>query len=189
MSDMTSFSKKKKENPKNFKYESPSRSREQISKVYNLKQNLGKGAFGSVREATLKLNPKKDFAVKVISKRNTSKSGLRLFLKEVELLKYFDHPYIVKFYEVYENKNNFYLVQEVLRGGELNNRLSLRHGKLDEKEAKKYMYQMLLSVNYLHGKKIAHRDLKPENFMFKEIDGQELKLIDFGLSTNCRKNE
>ena len=48
---------------------------------------------------------------------------------------------------------------------------------------------MLLGVNYLHNKKIAHRDLKPENFMFKEIDGQELKLIDFGLSTNFRKNE
>lgn len=45
---------------------------------------------------------------------------------------------------------------------------------------------MLLALNYLHKKNIAHRDLKPENFMFKEIDGQELKLIDFGLSTNCR---
>jgi serine/threonine protein kinase len=77
----------------------------------------------------------------------------------------------------------------VLKGGELNCRLALRNGKLDELEAKKYMYQMLSAVNYLHSKKIAHRDLKPENFMFKELDGQELKLIDFGLSTNCNRNE
>jgi serine/threonine protein kinase len=78
--------------------------------VYKFKQNLGKGAFGSVREAYLISNPKKQFAVKIVSKKTTKKSGLRLFLKEVELLKFFDHPYIVKFYEVYENKKHFYLV-------------------------------------------------------------------------------
>lgn len=71
---------------------------------------MGNGAFGVVKEATLKSDISREFAVKVISKSKTSKQNLRLFLKEVELLKYFDHPYIVKFYEVYDNKKNFYLV-------------------------------------------------------------------------------
>lgn len=47
---------------------------------------------------------------------------------------------------------------------------------------------MLLAVNYIHKKNVVHRDLKPENFMFKEVDSEELKLIDFGLSTGCKRN-
>ena len=77
----------------------------------------------------------------------------------------------------------------MLHGGELSSRIESRGGKLTEQEGKKYMFQMLCALNYLHMKKIVHRDLKPENFMFKEANDLDIRLIDFGLSTYCHKGQ
>lgn len=46
------------------------------------------------------------------------------------------------------------------------------------------MVQILLGVEYLHGKGIVHRDLKPANFLcFMEKNGRfKIKICDFGLS-------
>ena len=41
---------------------------------------------------------------------------------------------------------------------------------------------MLSAVAYLHSKGIVHRDLKLENFVYREQGGNDLVLIDFGLS-------
>lgn len=38
---------------------------------------------------------------------------------EIDILKNLDHPNIVKLYEVFEDKNNIYLVTELCTGGEL----------------------------------------------------------------------
>jgi calcium-dependent protein kinase len=106
-----------------------------------------------------------------------------VFLRELEYLKYFDHPNIVRFHEVYEDENKFHLVLEYLSGGELLSRI-INEGAMLEKDVKNTIWQMLLGVNYLHHRKICHRDLKPENFMFRKPGSKQLKLIDFGLSAN-----
>jgi len=49
-------------------------SREPISKIYTLKEEIGNGHFGKVRLATLKANPSKTFAVKLVEKARIQKS-------------------------------------------------------------------------------------------------------------------
>lgn len=163
----------------------PARSKEDIYCLYNIEEKpLGEGGFGIVLKGELKKDSQKgrNFAIKVIDKKKANHKDMTLFLKEIELLKIFDHPNIVDFQEVYEDQEKFYIVLEFLEGGELLDRLSESKDGFDEATVKRFFWQMAYAVNYMHSRKIAHRDLKPENFMFKQKNGHDLKLIDFGLS-------
>ena len=52
--------------------------------------------------------------------------------------------------------------------------------KLTEAEARLYICEIILALEYLHKNKIIFRDLKPENIVLSS-DGH-IKLTDFGLS-------
>ncbi len=52
----------------------------------------------------------------------------------------------------------------------------------DEDYARMLFKQILEAINFIHSQHISHRDIKPENFVF-ENDNDNLKLIDFGLSS------
>ena len=44
-----------------------------------------------------------------------------------------------------------------------------------------------MAVKYMHSQNITHRDLKPENIMFADVELDEIKIIDFGLSKRFSK--
>ena len=52
--------------------------------------------------------------------------------------------------------------------------------KLTEDQARFYIAEIIIAINYLHNKDILYRDLKPENILIND-DGH-IKLADFGLS-------
>jgi serine/threonine protein kinase len=53
-------------------------------------------------------------------------------------------------------------------------------GRFTEEQARFYISEILIGLEYLHGKDIAYRDLKPENILL-DLDGH-IKITDFGLS-------
>lgn len=53
-------------------------------------------------------------------------------------------------------------------------------GRFTEEQARFYISEILLGLEYLHSKDIAYRDLKPENILL-DLDGH-IKITDFGLS-------
>ena len=57
-----------------------------------------------------------------------------------------------------------------------------REGYIPETSVKRYIYQLLLALDYMHRNGVFHRDIKPENILLKE-DG--IKLADFG---SCKRN-
>jgi calcium-dependent protein kinase len=111
--------------------------------------------------------------------------------KEVAIMKMMDHPSIIKLYETFEDRYSIYLVMELCQGGQLYDRIT-EVGCFSEVEAASVMQQVLRTVFYMHQHRICHRDLKPENFVFQSVgpvQGNVLKLIDFGLSSEFKEGQ
>lgn len=89
---------------------------------------------------------------------------------------------IVRTYEVSEDERRIYIVMELVRGGELFDRIVSRR-RYDEAEAACTVLSLVTAVAYLHQRGVVHRDVKAENLMYVDAsDTAQLKLIDFGLS-------
>ena len=106
--------------------------------------------------------------------------------REIKILKIVRHPVVVQLYEIVETQKELYLIMEYARGGELFeyivNRMRVR-----EKEAAKFLLQLISGIEYLHKLGICHRDLKPENLLMDDYNN--IKIVDFGLSNTYRPGQ
>jgi len=150
-----------------------------ISKLYVLGDELGRGRFSVVKSAThLKENAK--YAVKVVENKSlTDEENLEALETEIAILKQLKHQHIVSLKEVVVSKQDTYIVMELLSGGELFNRI-VDKGPFPEAAAAALFAQILLSMDYLHSLNIVHRDVKPENILYLSDGADQIKLIDFG---------
>eukprot|EP00347_Sterkiella_histriomuscorum_P000790 403374494 len=145
-----------------------------INQFYVLEKEIGEGAYGKVYLAKHKKTGIKR-AIKLISRQKIKRFDR--FINEIRALK-------TLLYEIYEDEQNVYLVQEVCTGGELFDKI-VAEGHFTETKAAIVFKQILQSILYTHKNSIVHRDLKPENFLFENNSENALiKLIDFGLSTS-----
>jgi len=100
------------------------------------------------------------------------------FLQEARILARFDHPNIVKVYDVFEENNTVYIIMQFLRGKPLSKILEERGRPLEEREAIGYVLQVCDALEVVHQAGLLHRDIKPDN-IFVCDDGRAV-LIDFG---------
>ena len=84
----------------------------------------------------------------------------------------------------------YYIVMELLKGGDLFTYLEKRKFKIPESRACQFTHSLSTAVFYLHTFGIVHRDIKPENIlMTDESEESDIKLVDFGLSKIIGPNE
>jgi serine/threonine protein kinase len=89
------------------------------------------------------------------------------------------HPNVVRLHEVLVSRKKIVIILEFITSGELFDKI-IRHGRLNEADARKYFQQLIDGVDFCHSKGVYHRDLKPENLL---LDSQgNLKISDFGLT-------
>ena len=69
--------------------------------------------------------------------------------QELNVLKIADHPNIVNLYELLEDDTNFYIVSELMRGGDLAKFLEC-NARFTEQQAASVIKQALQAVNYMH---------------------------------------
>lgn len=161
---------------------------------YSVLSKIGKGSFGSV----FKVHHKKTghfHAMKVIKRETINlQDDDKKFLKEIEILIKADHPNIIRIYEYFIDDVNYYVIMELVSGGELYDTIT-SWKDFNEKKAAYIMKQILSAVAYLHSLNIIHRDLKPENMLVenksKNKRGDEevnIKIIDFGTCNFLEKN-
>jgi calcium/calmodulin-dependent protein kinase I len=83
---------------------------------------------------------------------------------EIAILKEFDHPHIIRLYDVFDESQYYYLVTEKMSGGELFDRI-VQKSYYNEKEARDVCKILFEAIGYCHSHQVAHRDLKPENLL------------------------
>ena len=110
-------------------------------------------------------------------------------MNELYIMKICKYPYIIKLYDIYESNNNIYVMMEYCKNGNLFNYFNNNYYKLDENLAKKIIYKLLLVTNFIHSLGIIHRDIKLGNILLFGEFKDNIRLIDFGLSTILGPNE
>jgi 5'-AMP-activated protein kinase catalytic alpha subunit len=159
--------------------ESPNSHSALLDGKYELGRVLGHGTFAKVYHAK-NLHTGKNVAMKVVGKEKVIKVGMMEQIKrEISVMKMVKHSNIVQIHEVMASKSKIYIAMELVRGGELFNKIV--KGRLKEDVARVYFQQLISAVDFCHSRGVYHRDLKPENLLLDE-DGN-LKVSDFGLST------
>ena len=72
---------------------------------------------------------------------------------------------------------------DYINGGDLRYHLG-KFRKFSENEAKFFIANIMIGLDYLHNNKTIHRDIKPENLVFSS-DGY-LHITDLGISREWR---
>ena len=127
-------------------------------------------------------------AVKVIDMRMIKgEVHKNLLASEIEVLKSLKGSQgIIDMFDIYNTRNNTYIITELCEGGDLSKMISTRKN-LPESEAIPLMNQILEGYVYMQGRGIIHRDLKPANVFLKN---GEPKIADFGFAMrqcDCKK--
>jgi serine/threonine protein kinase len=87
--------------------------------------------------------------------------------REARILLLLDHPNIVKIYDSFELEGKWYLIMELVEGGELLDSVQDHpDGRLPENEARILFRQIVSAVEYCHSLMVVHRDLKLESRYF-----------------------
>ena len=126
---------------------------------------LGSGTYGTVKKVCLRKNQLTIRAMKIIPKENIMEGvdSLKL-IDEITILKKLDHPNIMKIYECFVDKDNFYIISDFCDQGDLLGKLE-KLGKMNEIVVKFIMDQVFNAVAYLHSKNVLHGDIKLENIL------------------------
>lgn len=150
-----------------------------IHSQYQTKGTIGKGTFGKVKLGINKATNEK-VAIKILEKSKiTSQDDMDRINREINILSNFSNLNVIKIYDIFETKENFYIIMEYCEKGELFNYIVYKQ-RLSEDEASYFYYQLINGLEYIHSHNVVHRDLKPENLLLEK--GNILKIIDFGLS-------
>ena len=155
---------------------------------YHLVKGLGKGGFGATFLAADLSLPGKPLCVIKQLRPNTENPNFlsmarELFEREAKTLgRIGNHPQIPRLLDYFEANQQFYLVQEFVKGNNLQQEVK-KEGVLNEAKARQVLQEILIILRDIHAQKVIHRDIKPANIIRREIDGK-LVLIDFGVVKN-----
>uniref|UniRef100_A0AAF5PI69 Calcium/calmodulin-dependent protein kinase type II n=2 Tax=Wuchereria bancrofti TaxID=6293 RepID=A0AAF5PI69_WUCBA len=152
-----------------------------FSDNYEVKEELGKGAFSVVRRCVQKRTGM-EFAAKIINTKKLSSRDFQKLEREARICRKLQHPNIVRLHDNIQEEAFHYLVFDLVTGGELFEDIVAREF-YSEADASHCIQQILESIAYCHLNNVVHRDLKPENLLLaSKAKGAAVKLADFGLA-------
>lgn len=155
-----------------------------IDTRYKMIRTVGSGAYGTVISAT---DSKKDrkVAIKMIPRAFNDEIDAKRILREIKLMKHFQHDNIVGILDMMppqanfvEDFNDVYIVGELMETDL--HRIIYSKQPLSIDHVQYFVYQILRGMKYIHSANVIHRDLKPSNLLVNA--NCDLKICDFGLA-------
>ncbi|GAB7348608.1 hypothetical protein MBLNU459_g6989t1 [Dothideomycetes sp. NU459] len=158
--------------------------------LWDLGKTIGAGSMGKVKLAKNR-ETGEQVAVKIVPRQSTDEhrnaqereradhSKEVRTAREAAIVTLVDHPYICGMRDVLRTNYHWYMLFEYVNGGQMLDYI-ISHGRLKEKQARKFGRQIASALDYCHRNSIVHRDLKIENILISKTG--DIKIIDFGLS-------
>jgi len=154
-----------------------------LVKRFELVRPLGRGGMGVVYEA---IDRERGARVALKTLQSVSADGLLRFKTEFRALQDVQHPSLVTFGELFEDRGQWWLTMELVEGTPL-----LDHvrpgGRLDERRLRAALPQLAAALQALHAHGLVHRDVKPHNVLVTSAG--RLVLLDFGLVASVAQSE
>lgn len=158
---------------------------------WDLGKTIGAGSMGKVKLARNRTTGE-TVAVKIVPRQSSDaeartpaereradRSKEVRTAREAAIVTLADHPYICGMRDVVRTHYHWYMLFEYVNGGQMLDYI-ISHGRLKEKQARKFGRQIASALDYCHRNSIVHRDLKIENILISK--NGDIKIIDFGLS-------
>jgi serine/threonine protein kinase len=148
---------------------------------YRITRTIGRGRMGVVFEGVAEGG--EPVAIKVVTTElSQDEVFVRRFRREVEAAQRISHPNVVPVLASGEEHGLPYLVQQLIPGGSLAERITAL-GRLDVATAVKLLTGPAAGIDALHGSGLVHRDIKPANIL---LDGDIAYVSDFGLAKDSQ---
>ncbi len=145
---------------------------------YRVERLLASGGMGSVHMGFDQVLQRKVAIKELDVALSGDEEQTGRFRQEALALAGLAHPYIVPVYDLIEDDNRFWIVMELLPGGDLDQRIA--NNPPNVKTAINIIKAIAEGLAFAHNKGIVHRDIKPMNILFNS-DGIP-KLVDFGIA-------
>ena len=147
---------------------------------------IGRGSFGEIYYGERR--GEAPMAVKIVNLDRMS-DDYALLLTEIQILTKNKCKYLLQCKKVEistdarKSKNLLYIVMPYFKNGDLASEITRRRETRShyyQETIVRYIYQIILGVDYLHSNNIIHRDLKPSNVLI--TDRYNVKICDFNTS-------
>jgi mitogen-activated protein kinase 1/3 len=150
-------------------------------------KKVGSGAYGTV--ASFQDKDGKKVAVKKITDAFHDLIDGKRILREVKLLRTFNHDNIISILDMYPpdspDFDDIYIVTDLMETDL--HRVIYSKQVLAEEHHQYFTYQILRGLHYLHSANVVHRDLKPSNILANK--NCDIKICDFGLARGFGSDE
>lgn len=169
---------------------------------YRIERVLGQGAFGITYLAhDINLDRKvaiKEYLPAQLCMRDSNqtvqplspehaddfKFGLERFITEARTLTKFEHPNLIRVFNVFEANNTAYMVMNYETGESLQN-IAKHKKSFSEEELRHIMLPLMNGLQKMHSTGFIHRDIKPGNIFIRSDNSPVL--LDFGSARQTRQ--
>jgi serine/threonine protein kinase len=157
----------------------------EVDARYSFIRSIGHGAYGVVVSAS-DSRDKEKVAIKKVSKAFEDLVDAKRILREIKLLRHFDHENVIHIKDLgvpnpelgLQGFTDIYIVSELMETDL--HRVIYSRQTLSDEHIQYFIYQIMRSLKYIHSADVVHRDLKPSNLLLNSTC--DLKICDFGLA-------